>query len=79
MGISEQLNEIMVKENLWYIHQENVHSFSPVVEEKKSKKPDSERKKVVDRIEPSIPKSIGRNRSKRECTFVVDWQLSDSL
>ena len=79
MGIKEQSNQIMVRENLWYINEETANNFSPIVENRDSEKLDSEKKSIKERNEHLIPKPIGKNRLKRECAFVVDWQLSDSF
>jgi len=79
MGIREQSNERMVRENLWYFNEDSANNFSSVLEEGDSRKLDSEKKIIKERYDQPIPKSIGRNRPKRECSFVVDWQLSDSL
>jgi len=79
MGIREQSNERMARENLWYFSEESVNSFTPIQEDEDSGKLDRYNKIIRGKIDPLVPKTIGRNRLKRECSFVVDWQLSDSL
>lgn len=79
MAIKEQLNERMVRENFWYFNEETANNFSPTLEEKGSERLEVEKKIIKGKNEHSIPRSIGRIRFKRECAFVVDWQLSDSL
>ena len=79
MGIREQSSERMVKENLWYFNEDAANNFSSVLEEVDSRILDSEKKIIKENIDQPIPKSIGRNKFKQECSFVVDWQLSESL
>lgn len=79
MGIKEQSNDRMVRENFWYINEETANNFSPIPEERDPERLEIEKKIIKGKNEHSIPRSIGRNRFKRECAFVVDWQLADSL
>ena len=79
MGIREQSNERMVKENLWYFNEESANNFSSKEEDRDSRKVDSGKKTIKPKDNHLIPKPIGRNRFKRELSFVVDWQLSDGF
>ena len=80
MGINEHSKERIVREKLWYFSEENADSFNPVKEEVNDlEKPDSYSKIIRGRNDHLAPRSIGRNRYKRDNSFVVDWQLSDSL
>lgn len=78
IGIKEHLNERMVRKNLWYFSEEIVKGFSHIQQEEYSKKVDSEKRVIKGKDEPLIhSKTLGGNRIIRECSFVVDWQLSD--
>ena len=79
MGISDKSKERMVRENLWYFSEEIVNSFSPKKEEVDSGKLEGYKQMTQGRFENFTPKSLGKNNLKREVSFVVDWQLSDSL
>lgn len=64
-------------ENLWFFSEDSVLNSSPIPE-KKSGKHDSLR--VIDEnYNPFISKTSERNKQKKECAFVVDWQMSDSF
>jgi len=77
--ISEQLNERIVRGNLWYYNDDIKKSYSPKQEEVDSGKLVSYKKITKEKYENFTPRSPGRNKLKREVSFVVDWQLSDSL
>ena len=79
MGISEQSNKRRVKGNLWYINEETVNIYSPIQEEEDSGNLVSYKRIINGMSTHFIPKTHGINKLKRECSFVVDWQLSDSL
>jgi len=79
MGNRGLSNERMAREKLWYFSEESVKSFSPILEDEDPGKLDSYKKIIREKNDYLVPKAIGKNRSKRECTFVVDWQLSDSF
>ena len=67
----------MSRENLCFFSEDSVLNSSPIPE-KKSGKGDSLRI-VHENYNYFLLKLSERNKLKKECTFVVDWQLSDSL
>ena len=78
MSNREQSNEKTVRENLWYFNEETANIYSPVQEEEPTKLDNY--KRVIRRTSNHfIPQAHGRKRLKRECSFVVDWQLSNIL
>lgn len=79
MGISEQSNKRMVRENLWYFNEGTVNIYSPIQEKEGSAKLVSYKKIINGMSTHFIPKTHGNDKLKEECSFVVDWQLSDSL
>ena len=82
MGISEQSNKRTVRENLWYFNEETVNIHSLIQEkelEEDSGKLVSYKKIINETSTHFIPKTHGSDKLKEECSFVVDWQLSDSL
>ena len=79
MGNRGLSNERMAREKLWYFSEESVKSFSPILEDEDPGKLDSYNKIIRKKNDHLVPMAIGKNRSKRECSFVVDWQLSDSF
>jgi len=79
MGINEHSKGRIVREKLWYFSEENADSSNSVKEVNDLEKPDSYSKIIRGRNDHLTPRSIGRNRFKRDNAFVVDWQLSDSL
>lgn len=64
-------------ENLWFFSEDSVLNSSPIPE-KKSGKHDS-LKVINENYNPFMSKTSERNKQKKECAFVVDWQMSDSL
>jgi len=79
MGIWDKSNEKMVMENLWYYSEGMQNSYSPKQEEVNSGKLDGSKKITKDKYENFTPKTFIKNKFKREVSFVVDWQLSESL
>lgn len=79
MGIREHSNQGIVRERLWYFNEETANDFFPIQKEENSVKIDTENKSIKERKEHVINRPMGRSRVKRECSFVVDWQLSDSF
>ena len=79
IGIREQSNQRLVRERFWYFNEETVNSISPIQKNEDSEKLDSYKKIIRGKNDHLVPKAIRRNRFKQECSFVVDWQLSDSL
>ncbi len=65
------------KENLWFFSEDTVLN-STSVPDKRIGKNDSLRT-IKENYDPFISKTSERNRLKKECDFVVDWQLSDSF
>lgn len=77
LSIRKYFQGKMSKENVCFFSEDSVLSSSPIPE-KKSGKGDSLR--VVDEnYNYFLLKLSERNKQKNECTFVVDWQLSESL
>ena len=66
------------RENLWFFSEDSVLSESSVPEKKSGKKGDSLRM-IYENYDPFMLKPSERTKLKKECNFVVDWQLSDSL
>lgn len=79
MGIRNQSNERITREKMWYFSEESVKSYSSTEEEEDSNKLEDYNKIIKEENDRVVPKSKGRNRLIREGSFVVDWQLSDSL
>lgn len=65
-------------QNLWFFSEDNSVLDSTSISEKKIGKSDSLRT-IKENYDPFMSKTSERNKLKRECTFVVDWQMSDSL
>jgi hypothetical protein len=65
------------KENLWYFSENGAKSQSPVSKKKSAK---NDRLAILqDDYERYSPEASGRNNAKKDCTFVVDWQMSDAF
>lgn len=79
MGVREQLLDKSRRENLWYLSEEIVGNFSSLPKDENSKKPDRTKMAINRGSDPFGPKVNGKNKNKRECSFVVDWQLSESI
>ena len=79
MSIRDQSGQIIVREKLWYFSEENTGNFSPIQEKEDSEKLENYSKFIKGKNEHAIPNAIEKSRYKRECDFVVDWQLSDNL
>ena len=65
------------RENLWFFSEDTVLNSTPT-SEKRIVKNDSLRP-IKENFDTSMSKTSERNRLKKECTFVVDWQLSDTF
>lgn len=80
MGIKEQSVRGMVTESLWYFNEETAKDFFPLQDTEDSRRRIfNEDRAIRGKNESGIPKSLGKSRLKSECSFVVDWQLSDQL
>lgn len=79
MGIIKQSKEKSGKENLWFFSEEIVGSFSPSVEQEDSGNPEKYSRIIKEKNGHLVPKAIEKDRFKRECSFVVEWQLEDSF
>jgi len=65
------------KESMWFFS-ENDSNSQPAVTRKKSIANDRLSIKQDD-YERYSPDNSGRNNAKKDCTFVVDWQMSDAF
>lgn len=65
------------RENLWFFSEDGVHASAPI-SENKPKNRDGFRM-IYEDYDPFMSKTSERNKLKMDCSFVVDWQLSDSL
>jgi hypothetical protein len=79
MSIREQSDQKVVREKLWYFSEESAVNFSPIQEKEDSEKLESYAKFIRGRNEQPIPNAVEKNSYTRECSFVVDWQLSDNI
>jgi hypothetical protein len=77
LRIRKQSRIEVPKENLWYFSEDNVAQQSPVINRKKVRNDYlSIMKDDYDRFSINHPES---SSDKDNCTFVVDWQLSDTF
>ena len=79
MGIREQSLDKSRREKLWYFSEEIVGNFSSPLKDESFKGPDRTKMAMDRSSDPFAPMTIGKNKTKREYSFVVDWQLSESL
>jgi hypothetical protein len=76
-SISNQSTESDRKENLWFFNENNVQNSSPIPEKKSGKH--SGLRSIYEDYDPFMSKTSEKNKLKKECSFVVDWQLSDGF
>lgn len=76
-GIRRHSQEQIPRESIWFFS-EGVALNSSSVPEKKTGKHDIMRE-VNENNNYQISKTPERSTLKKECSFVVDWQLSDSI
>ena len=77
INIRKQSAERINRANLWYFNEGSVLDSSAIPEKKSGKR--AELRTIYEDYDPFMSKTSERNNLKKECTFVVDWQLSDSL
>lgn len=75
--IQKHLKGRVNRENLWFFSENSILNESPVPE-KKSGMGDSLRM-VPENYDPFMLQPADRTKLKKECNFVVDWQLSGSF
>jgi hypothetical protein len=63
------------RENLWFFNDDNALDSSPIPEKKSGKRDIS--RVINENYDSFISKPSEKNKFKKECAFVVDWQLSD--
>ena len=75
LQIRKQSRITLPKENLWFYSEEGSVNQSPVSERKSFRK---DRLSILnDDYNRYSLDSSERNMTRKECSFVVDWQLSD--
>jgi len=77
VSIRKQSRDRVPRENLWYFDESSVMNLSSLSEKKVIKR-DSYRA-IEENYDPFMSKISEKNRLKKNCLFVVDWQMSDSL
>lgn len=74
--IKKHFNGRVNRESLWFFSENSIVKESPV-SVKKSGKGDS-LKMIPENYDPfMLQQTDNRTKLKKECNFVVDWQLSD--
>jgi hypothetical protein len=76
-SIRKQSKDRVPRENLWFFSEDSVLNSSKIPE-KKAGKSDSLRV-INENYNPFMSKTSERNKLKKECLFVVDWQMSESF
>jgi len=75
LQIRKQSRITLPKENLWFYSEQNAVDQSPVSERKSFRK---DRLSILkDDYNRYSLENSERNMTRKECSFVVDWQLSD--
>lgn len=78
ISIRKQSKDRVPRENLWYFNESSVTDSSSLSERKAFKR-DSYRA-IEENYDPFMTKTSERNKlKKKNCLFVVDWQMSDSF
>jgi len=75
-GKREQSKGNVPRESIWYFNEETVLDSTPV-KSKESGKFDN--RKAMNEKNNRLAYTIERNKPKKESSFVVDWQLSESI
>jgi hypothetical protein len=77
LHIRKQSRIEIPKESLWFFSEDSVEKQSPVIKRKTIR---NDRLSILkddyDRYSGNFSE---RNKDKEDCTFVVDWQLSDTF
>jgi len=76
-GKREQSKGNVPRESIWYFNEETVLDSTPV-KSKESAKFDN-RRAMSEKNNRLAYMSMERNKPKKESSFVVDWQLSESI
>lgn len=77
LRIRKQSRIEIPKENLWFYSEDRAEKQSPLINRKKIR---NDRLSILrDDYELNHYDSYERNTDKETCTFVVDWQLSDTF
>ncbi|OFX59822.1 MAG: hypothetical protein A2066_09815 [Bacteroidetes bacterium GWB2_41_8] len=77
ISIRKQSKDRVPRENLWYSNESNVMNSSSLSDRKVTKRDNT--RMAEENYDPFMTKTSGINRLKKNCLFVVDWQMSDSL
>lgn len=77
VSIRKQSKDRVPRENLWYFDESSVMNLSSLSEKKVIKRDNY--RIPEENYDPFMSKTSERNRLKKNCLFVVDWQMSDSL
>lgn len=65
------------RENLWFFSEDSTENQS-IVEKRKSVRND--RLSILkDDYNRYSPEDSGKNRNKKECAFIVDWQMTETF
>jgi len=77
LNIRKQSRIKLPKDNLWFFSEGNTLNQSPVAEKKSFRK---DRLSILnDDFNRYSLENSERIGNKKECSFVVDWQMSDAL
>lgn len=77
LRIRKQSRIEIPKENLWFYSEDRTEKQSPVIKRKKIR--NDQLSILRDDYEFYRHDYFERNNDKETCTFVVDWQLSDTF
>jgi hypothetical protein len=77
LRIRKQSRIEIPKENLWFYSEDRTEKQSPVIKRKKIR--NDQLSILRDDYELYHRDYFERNNDKETCTFVVDWQLSDTF
>lgn len=77
LTIRNQSRITIPKENLWFFSGDNTITQSPVIERKSLR---NDRLSILnDDYNRYLLENSERDRNKKGCTFIVDWQMSDAF
>lgn len=75
-SIRKNMRDRVPRENLWYYNESNIPESEPLIG-KKTSKFISER--TFEEDFAHLPHNFSENIKKKDCLFVVDWQMSEPL
>lgn len=77
ISFRRQSKDRFSRENLWFLNEESLHN--PSYGSGKKVNMEGSSMGIEENYDPFMTKNSEMIKLKKECLFVVDWQLSDSF